>query len=127
VSPTKPKHPCNTPGCSHLTSSRFCPKHTVTNNRLAESCRVRPYAYLYGRLWQVRSAIYKSQHPVCEECMKRGIVTPAYAVDHKVPHKGDLDLFWDEDNWQSLCEHDHNVKTAKEEGGFGNRMMGAGV
>ncbi|WP_289184903.1 HNH endonuclease [uncultured Parasutterella sp.] len=29
-------------------------------------------------------------------------------------------MFWDESNWQALCKHCHDVKTAKEDGGFGN-------
>jgi 5-methylcytosine-specific restriction protein A len=41
-------------------------------------------------------------------------VTAAHATDHIIPHKGDLDLFWDSDNWQSLCERHHNAKSAKE-------------
>ena len=37
-------------------------------------------------------------------CYEQGLATPAYQTDHVVPHRGDIDLFWDRDgNWQSLC------------------------
>jgi 5-methylcytosine-specific restriction enzyme A len=29
--------------------------------------------------------------------------TSKLACDHKLPHKGDAALFWDEDNCQTLC------------------------
>jgi len=48
-------------------------------------------------------------------------VTAALVVDHIQPHKGNDDLFWDASNWQSLCEACHNLKTATEDGGFGNQ------
>ena len=49
---------------------------------------------------------------------------PATVVDHIIPHKGDMDIFWDEDNWQPLCKRCHDQKTATENGGFGNRTQG---
>lgn len=41
-------------------------------------------------------------------------------VDHKMPHNGDLDVFWDENNHQPLCMACHSAKTAKQDGAFGN-------
>jgi 5-methylcytosine-specific restriction protein A len=45
-------------------------------------------------------------------------------VDHKVPHRGDMKLFWDRNNWQSMAKECHDRKTASEDGGFGR--VGAG-
>lgn len=42
-------------------------------------------------------------------------------MDHIVPHKGDMTLFWDRNNWQSLCSACHKRKTVLEDGGFGAR------
>jgi 5-methylcytosine-specific restriction protein A len=42
-------------------------------------------------------------------------------VDHIIPHKGNMNLFWDKRNWQSMCGRCHSKKTAKEDGGFGNK------
>ena len=32
-------------------------------------------------------------------------------LDYIIPHRGDMRLFWDESNWQALCEscHDHKI------------------
>lgn len=38
----------------------------------------------------------------------------AQHVDHIIPHRGDLRLFWDRTNWQGLCVGCHNRKTAQE-------------
>jgi 5-methylcytosine-specific restriction protein A len=57
----------------------------------------------------------------CDECKREGVVTATEVVDHVVPNKGNEELFLDESNWQSLCKHHHDDKTAKEEGKFGNK------
>ena len=38
----------------------------------------------------------------------------ATVADHIIPHKGNLELFWDEGNLQALCKSCHDRKTAKE-------------
>jgi hypothetical protein len=55
-----------------------------------------------------------SRNPLCVECERQGRITPATVVDHIIPHKGNLELFWDEDNLQALCKPCHDRKTAKE-------------
>ena len=40
---------------------------------------------------------------------------PATVVDHIVPHKGDMALFWDKSNWQGLCAHCHNSHKQRRE------------
>jgi len=38
-------------------------------------------------------------------------------VDHIIDHKGNMELFWDQSNWQSLCRKPcHSQKTARENG-----------
>jgi 5-methylcytosine-specific restriction enzyme A len=59
-------------------------------------------------------------------CLRAGIVEPAFAVDHIVPHKGDQVLFWDQSNWQSLCRTHHNSdKQRIERGGKAKPYIGA--
>ena len=36
-------------------------------------------------------------------------------VDHVVPHRGDMTLFWDVANWQSLCATHHNATKKRQE------------
>lgn len=68
------------------------------------------------------------EHPLCActDCDEGRVRTvAAVLVDHKIPHRGDMKLFWDRDNWQSMAKACHDIKTAKEDGGFGNHP-GAG-
>jgi 5-methylcytosine-specific restriction endonuclease McrA len=53
---------------------------------------------------------------LCARCRKN----PATLTDHKIPHRGNLQLFWDEKNFQGLCRPCHSVKTSAEDGGWGN-------
>lgn len=62
----------------------------------------------YGSRWQKARATYLRSHPLCVMCASRNIVMAATIVDHVIPHKGDQALFWDKDNWQSLCATCHN-------------------
>ena len=48
----------------------------------------------YGRKWRKESKAYLDMNPVCAECQKAGYVTKATVVDHIIPHKGDMKLFW---------------------------------
>jgi 5-methylcytosine-specific restriction protein A len=73
----------------------------------------------YGYKWQQLRARYLASHPLCVECKRAGLVKIAEVVDHIVPHKGDMALFWDSDNWQPLCKACHDRKTATEDGGWG--------
>lgn len=75
----------------------------------------------YGARWQRAREQYLRLCPLCVKCMLEGKITPAKVVDHIVPHKGDMVLFWDVNNWQPLCVQHHNSKTAKEDGGFGKK------
>lgn len=75
----------------------------------------------YGYKWQQARAGFLKKHPLCVYCLKKDKVTAATDVDHIIPHKGDMDLFWQRSNWQPLCGSCHSAKTAREDGGFGNR------
>jgi 5-methylcytosine-specific restriction endonuclease McrA len=41
--------------------------------------------------------------------MKEGRLTLSTVVDHIRPHKGDVALFWDSNNLQTLCTGCHNA------------------
>lgn len=76
----------------------------------------------YGGRWQTLRKRFILQHPYCQECLKQGKLTEATDVDHIVPHRGCARLLFDEANLQALCHECHSRKTAKEDGGFGNRQ-----
>lgn len=74
----------------------------------------------YGARWKRARLSFLKINPLCAECGKAGRLTRARLIDHITPHKGDMELFWDTNNWQSLCMSCHSIKTAREDGGFGN-------
>jgi 5-methylcytosine-specific restriction protein A len=65
----------------------------------------------YNARWQKARLWWLRQHPLCAECAREGVVRAADVVDHVVPHRGDEVLFWDVDNWMSLCKRCHDRKT----------------
>lgn len=64
--------------------------------------------------WKASRKTFLQRFPLCVQCDKAGRITPAQAVDHIKPHRGDERLFWDSSNWQALCYRCHNRKTASE-------------
>ncbi len=65
----------------------------------------------YNHRWQKARATYLGRNQLCAACMKEGRPTLATVVDHIVPHRGDVNLFWDTSNWQPLCKTCHDAKT----------------
>lgn len=41
-------------------------------------------------------------------CQAQGLLVLATVTDHIVAHRGNPILFWDPDNWQSLCDDHHS-------------------
>jgi 5-methylcytosine-specific restriction enzyme A len=74
-------------------------------------------AGLYGYAWQQARAGFLAEHPLCCYCERVGKLTASTIVDHIVPHKGDVGLFWDQANWQALCKRCHDALKQKEEHG----------
>lgn len=113
--PYRPKTPCCHPGCAALVpcGQKYCEKHKALHPEEVRSAAKRGY----GRKWQKASREFLRVHPLCAECMKKQ--PPQYVkaavVDHRIPHRGDPKLFWDQGNWQSLCKQCHDRKTMTED------------
>jgi len=126
--PAKPARPCRYPGCPHLTNdkSSYCTEHKRETSRRYERERGSAAARGYDRRWQRASKLYLAEHPLCALCAKKDppAVRAAVLVDHTVPHRGNYASFWDEDNWQPACKECHDIKTASEDGAFGNPGRG---
>jgi 5-methylcytosine-specific restriction enzyme A len=71
-----------------------------------------------SRAWRTARANFLAEHPLCAYCQQQGYSTPATVVDHIIPHKGDLERFWDVGNWQPLCapHHDSSKRRAERRG-----------
>ena len=125
IMPTIPPKPCHKAGCGRLTYASHCETHIEeareqntkdTRQRWQGIEKNRPSAYARGYTgeWRKARMYYLKRHPTCTHCRSEGVLTMSQVVDHIEPHKGDMALFWDEDNWQSLCVPCHNIKSARE-------------
>ena len=65
-------------------------------------------AGLYTYRWQQARKKFLAEHPLCVMHEEKGLIVPATVVDHIIPHKEDLILFWDRNNWQALCKECHD-------------------
>ena len=88
----------------------YCPEHRVEKSRERGSSTDQGY----GVRWRKARKAWLAEHPLCVECKEGGRVEAATVVDHIVPHRGDYEVFWDEDNWQSLCGLHHQRKSNEE-------------
>ena len=67
------------------------------------------YIVIIGDIYTIP---YLSKNPYCEKCLAKGHIIPAVKVAHINLPCGDFNLFWDQENWQSLCR-DHYEEKAR--------------
>lgn len=120
VMPYKPKRPCSYPGCPKLTDGWYCGEHrkiiTAHYNKHERDPASRKR---YGRAWKRIRDRYIAAHPLCEECLKAGKVTPAEEVHHIKPlSRGGTHA---EGNLMALCKPCHSEITAREGGRWERR------
>lgn len=74
------------------------------------------WTHLYHtRTWKQLRANHLRLHPLCVKCEESGFLTPGNTVDHVIPHNGDMDLFADPTNLQTLCAPHHSRDKQLEE------------
>jgi len=126
--PAAPRRPCRSPNCGVLGTTPYCEKHTIKKEAEVRVERIKydkergtSASRGYGSRWSTYSKQFRVNNPLCCMCLERGKLTKAECVDHIIPVSGPDDpLFWEPSNHQSLCHSDHSLKTAKEDGAFGN-------
>lgn len=111
--PSKPKKPCSFPSCPKLTNGRFCEEHEKQENKNYEKYRRDPSSKRrYGRAWKRIRDRYVLQHPFCEECQKKGVLTKTEEVHHILPlSRGGNHA---ESNLMALCKSCHSAITARD-------------
>ena len=123
--PNAPLRPCTYRGCVELVADGRCAVHRAMLQREQDARRGSAYERGYGSRWQKASKAWLRSHPLCQcpDCQEGKLRTiAATVVDHIIPHKGDMRLFWDNTNWQSMSKTCHDIKTAREDGGFGRAV-----
>ena len=123
--PNKPKRLCKHPGCNQLIDTTYCSTHQqlhIQKRRDYDINSRQSYHDWYScKRWRLLRMHWLKCNPLCVECSKNHRLVPATVVDHIVPHKGKQSMFYDTNNLQSLCKQCHDIKTARDNGGFGNK------
>ncbi len=114
--PIKPSRPCRYPECGELVNNQsgYCSTHQKLVNKSYDISRETSTQRGYNTRWRIERKQFLEDNPLCVECIKKGKAgVMANTVDHIIPHRGNMELFWDKSNRQSLCESHHNQKTRK--------------
>ena len=108
--PYKPIMLCRHPGCAALVPAgqKYCEEHKPLHSKPAAERG-------YGYNWWKASKEFLVRHLMCMKCRDKGNLMKATVVDHIIPYRGDQKLFWDQNNWQSLCKKHHDQKTSRED------------
>jgi len=79
-----------------------------------------PHNKLYdSRRWRKIRDIVLNEEPLCRLCLKSNKETPSTVIDHCIPHKNDLKLFYDRENLQGICASCHSgIKRIEENYGY---------
>jgi len=100
---------CKEPGCAEIVyGGVFCPKHLKADTRKRLNyVHSKYHSKLHStKTWQDLRRIQIRQQPFCVKC---GSVDKLH-IDHINPHNEDPDLFFDQDNLQTLCSKCHARK-----------------
>lgn len=72
------------------------------------TARKRAGGWYKSRRWKALRDAQLSRQPFCECRLHAGRTVRAEIVDHKLPHRGDSNLFFDAANLQSLAKKCHD-------------------
>lgn len=126
--PSAPLKPCAYGGCSNLVKCGYCEIHSKLKNdrsnyrsssfgsgisQSKDRKKELDIQRLYNTAWEKRRAAWLSKYPWCEDCLDKGIYTPASEVHHVIPHHGDAEIFVSSP-LMSLCRSCHTKHTNDE-------------
>ena len=76
------------------------------------------HSHLYNtKEWKKLRFRHLHYHPLCVVCASVGRQTKATVVDHRVRHHGDIALFYDANNLDSMCKQCHDSYKQRKEWG----------
>lgn len=112
--PKMPPKPCNGPRCKAMaTKGGYCDEHQPIvipwKSSVGKSAKERGY----GSAWtKIRNTVRKRDKWLCQECLRKGIVTKGSDVDHILNKaRGGTDAM---NNLELLCKPCHKAKTIRE-------------
>jgi 5-methylcytosine-specific restriction protein A len=74
----------------------------------------------YDHRWRKAREAFLARNPLCLYCLRQGRTAVATLIDHSVPPKGDMVLFWDQTLWVPCCGPCHRLVTIRYDGGHGS-------
>src|ERR1051326_1487634 len=108
-------HPCAHQGCKAIVRGQArCANHRSQTDYEQHRGSARERGYTSK--WEKASKAFLAKHPICADpfAMHGKRLVIATLVDHIIPHRGDMTLFWDStSNWQVLCRPCHSIKTKR--------------
>lgn len=99
----------------------------IQNQRLQHD---KTKAWYHLAIWRKVKLAFLAKYPeragICQWKDAHGVQCrrPATDTDHIIPHRGNWQLFLggvDFSNLQGMCHQHHSIKTAQNDGGFGNQ------
>ena len=118
---------CCKGGCgrSAVPGKDYCEKHIAMQGQkdkrkmFTKRGKSSQYHHLYETSeWRKRRAMFLKKYPRCFICG-----APATIADHIIPHRGDLTLFYDDNNLQPMCQRCHFRKTMKGNANFNKTLQ----
>ena len=101
-----------------VASSHAAPKHHSATDLKRGSARARGYS----AQWDKFSKSFLRANPLCEFCLCKGRKTAATVTDHDLPHRGDVELFWD-NSFSALCSACHSGTKQRLEGQYSGEAL----
>ncbi len=113
--PTAPKRKCGQGDCYEAATYRGrCATHASQHEATHRQAEIDTKALFNSPRWKQARKIHLQNEPLCRPHRAQGQLHPGTVVDHIKPHRGDLDLFWDTTNWQTVCLSYHGIKSRHE-------------
>lgn len=110
---------CGKPGCGRTCEEgkSFCRFHKDLEGKrkvFTRRGKSSEWHHLYATSrWKKMSRDFLKKYTVCFVCGRKSEI-----ADHIVPHRGNLELFFNEENLQPMCWKCHSRKTFKENNNF---------
>ena len=91
---------------------KYMLEEKIKANKLYNQSRPARHDFYSSTAWRKLRDYKRRLNPLCEECLKHGILTPGELVDHIIPIEEGGALL-DLANLQTLCKACHNKKHSK--------------
>ena len=110
--PLRASHFCASPNCGALLPAGVsrCRVHAVQREQQRPNIAIRRL-YRTVRWARLRAEVLRDSAYTCSVC---GLIASILDVDHRVPHNGNAELFWDRQNLAVMCAACHGLKTKRE-------------